>query len=255
MARRVTYEPCPKCQAIGRDTSADNLVIFADGGGHCFACSYHRPPVGGGNRNINRYLEEDEVSKGLLNAPTVLPSDFTRQVPSHAWKWLLQYGLSLRYWLPYVGWSEKDSRLVFTVGDPAEFSLGRYIPGESGEGNQRKWFAYGDCHQTAHVFGDPFSAQEVVLVEDLISAHKVGSVGCAIPLFGTKIFEAVFPVLRHLKLPVVIWLDKDQEQTLSKKAYSLASLTGLQVTYLTTEQDPKCLSTTSIQNLLTVSLT
>ena len=245
---RVTYEPCPKCRSIGRDNSGDNLVRYPDGSGHCFACRWHE-------HSSSRYNKYFENSSGQVkNASTVLPSDFTREVPSHAWKWLLQYGLSLRYWLPYVGWSEKDSRLIFTVGDPTEFSLGRFLPRDDAT-NKRKWFAYGDCHQTAHVFGDYFQAKEIVLVEDLISAHKIGTIGCAIPLFGTKIFEAVYPVLRRAKLPVVIWLDKDQEHTAAKKAYALSTLIGVPVSYLTTEKDPKCLNTQTLTNLLTGTLT
>jgi len=32
---------CPVCAENGRDTSRDNLCVYADGGKHCFACGYH----------------------------------------------------------------------------------------------------------------------------------------------------------------------------------------------------------------------
>lgn len=240
----VKYEPCPKCRALGKDRAGDNLVIWPNGGGWCFSCGYSIRASFNPNRinAVNETIREQDQR--------VLPNDFTRDVPAHAWKWLLQYGLSLRYWLPYVGWSEKDSRLIFTVGSPAEFSLGRFIPKSDGETNKRKWFAYGDCHRTPHIFGDYFQAKEIVLVEDLISAHKVGTVSCAIPLFGTKVFETVYPLLRRSKLPVVIWLDKDQQDTLSKKAYNLSTLISSPVSYIITELDPKALSTDTIKELL-----
>src|SRR5438046_1689829 len=99
------YEPCPRCRSNGRDNRGDNLGIYADSSQHCFSCGYHKSP---------RF--SFPVVKETTNGSKSLPADFTREVPATAWKWLLQYGLSYRYWLPFVGWSEKDSRLVFTIG-------------------------------------------------------------------------------------------------------------------------------------------
>lgn len=36
-------EACPKCRESGKDGSGDNLVVYADGGKHCFSCSYNVP--------------------------------------------------------------------------------------------------------------------------------------------------------------------------------------------------------------------
>lgn len=37
----VGYEPCPKCQSIGRDNSGDNLARYTDGHGFCFSCKFY----------------------------------------------------------------------------------------------------------------------------------------------------------------------------------------------------------------------
>lgn len=37
----LTKIQCPQCATQGRDNSQDNLVIYGDGGQHCFACGYH----------------------------------------------------------------------------------------------------------------------------------------------------------------------------------------------------------------------
>ena len=37
----VGKEQCPECAKVGRDQSQDNLILYADGGAHCFACGYH----------------------------------------------------------------------------------------------------------------------------------------------------------------------------------------------------------------------
>lgn len=37
----VAYEPCPKCQSMGNDTSGDNLARYSDGHGFCFSCKHY----------------------------------------------------------------------------------------------------------------------------------------------------------------------------------------------------------------------
>lgn len=243
MAKFHHYERCPKCSDAGRDRRGDNLACYDDGGSHCFSCGFHRVPRG----FVSRIKE--------VNDPKVLPADFTREVPTRAWKWLLQYGLSYTYWTPFVGWSESNQRLMFTVGTPTRFSMGRYIPGgpREFEREPRKWFVYGNCHTEAHVFGDytdPEKGRQVVLVEDLISAHKIGHVCPTIPLFGTKIFDAVIPTLRHIGLPILMWLDKDQDGHAARRAAQLNVVTGLPVTFTSTDQDPKLLSLSKITQIV-----
>ncbi len=42
---------CPKCAAEGRDNNGDNLAMYSDGHGFCFACKYH---TGGGTRPVEQ---------------------------------------------------------------------------------------------------------------------------------------------------------------------------------------------------------
>lgn len=233
MAKFQKYTSCPRCRANGKDRRGDNLALYSDGGGHCFSCRYNKPPT----HYVPPVKEVDHVK-------AVLPADFTREVPGNAWKWLLQYGLSYNYWKPYVGWSQTHSRLIFPQGD---FSLGRYIGEENRE--RRKWRVWGNDKQRPCIFGEA-SSGPVVLVEDLISAHKVGQVAQAIPLFGTHIWDALVPVLRHLGAPIVMWLDKDQESEARKRATRLTILTGLPVRYVFTKDDPKLLPLNIIQEKL-----
>jgi twinkle protein len=37
----VDKTQCPKCAETGGDSSGDNLVVYSDGHGHCFACGHH----------------------------------------------------------------------------------------------------------------------------------------------------------------------------------------------------------------------
>lgn len=176
----------------------------------------------------------------------MLPTDFTKEVPAKAWKWLLQYGIPLAYWRKYVGYSESLSRLVFTCGDPVQFSVGRDLTGES----KAKWLSFGDTHKVGVCYGDVSSAKQVTLVEDIVSAHKVAQVTLTVPIFGTVVHNCHYKLLKYLGLPVVIWLDKDQEHTMTKKCKQVSLYTGLPVRYVVTEKDPKELSTEYIKEKL-----
>ena len=49
----VRKEACPKCQAVGRDNSGDNLGVYDDDHVHCFSCGYHN----GGTRKMSETVE------------------------------------------------------------------------------------------------------------------------------------------------------------------------------------------------------
>jgi hypothetical protein len=245
MARFVKYVPCPKCRDKGRDNRGDNCAVYSDGSSHCFSCGFHQFP--------KHYTPptKKEIRSG---SESMLPTDFSREVPARAWQWLLQWGLPYSYWQDKVGWSEKDQRLVFT--EPG-FSIGRWIPDELALAagiergrTPRKWFVWGNCHQSPIVRGSYSEAKEIALVEDCVSAHKVSQVAPCISLYGTSFFSGLFPCLRHIKLPVVLWLDKDQEGTMARKAASLSMLTGLGVRYVVTNDDPKALTLEQIRSTL-----
>lgn len=258
MSRAIGTTACPRCRDRGADSRGDNLVEYADGGAHCFACGYHRPS----RRFVPKLIEKD------YHEQTSLPADFTREVPGIAWKWLLQYGLPMSYWRPYVGFSPKDSRLVFTCGDPAFFSIGRYIEHEGNsevrqrEGSTlhgvaasraaRKWFVWGDSHKHAICYGDQDAGTTVALVEDVISAHKVGRLAIAIPLFGTVVHPCHIQLCKHIGLPIKLWLDKDQQGTTYKKAAHISMYTGLPVEVVHTDKDPKELDLETIKGTLNV---
>lgn len=237
MSRFVRFEPCPRCRERGQDGAGDNLGTYSDGSAHCYSCGYHIFP----KFQLKHLIKEpaDEKEK------RVLPSDFTRDVPAEGWKWLLQYGLPYSYWKPYTGYSPKENRLILTFGNPIRFSQGRALTV-----GDRKWKFYGDGHKYVETLGKQLSDQ-VVLVEDLISAHKVAQVSSSLCLFGTNIHDKAIIELKALKRPVVLWLDADQYQLLSKKINRLQSLLNWPVRYVITDKDPKALSLDEIKSKLT----
>lgn len=236
----LRYEACPKCVDRGKDSRGDNLGIYSDGSKHCYACGYHVFPDSG-----DRWKAKQDDHKIINVVKGLLPGDYIKEVPNHAWEWLLKFGISADYWRDKIGYSEIRERLIFRVGDPLRFSIGRYTPKGNADSLVRKWHIFGDCHQAAVPVGN---GSILVLVEDIISAHKVGCVGHALPLFGTKLYPAHIQYIKKQSKPVILWLDKDQEGTLHSKASNIEVLTGLPCSVLTTDKDPKELSYESITN-------
>lgn len=262
---KYRYKPCPKCVANGKDSRGDNLVVYSNGHSHCFACGYHGFP-----KHYIPQLKEDNVPK------SVCPADFTKDVPAYAWKWLLQYGLPYTYWQEHCGYSEEaGKRLVFRVrsGFDVAFSIGRLL--ETDEQNSvesglrlarsadvpewqqsnkvpkrpRKWHVWGDSHKHCEIIGQGLG-ESIALVEDIVSAHKVGQVNECIPLFGTAIHPCHIYYLANCKRPVTLWLDKDQELNVKKQALQLQSLIDMPVKIVVTDKDPKSLNYEKINLML-----
>jgi hypothetical protein len=245
MAQFVRHERCPKCSERGADRRGNNLGVYADGSLHCFSCGYHRMPSFR-DTQLKSLIKEEQHD----NKKTLLPSDFSREIPSAAWGWLLQYGLPYSYWQTHCGYSEKDKRLILTIGSPPRFAIGRAIGWIKSMGTS-KWKVYGDKSSYVEVVGEQLS-KEIVLVEDLISAHKVAASGfTCIPLFGTSIHDGVVKKLQQLKRPVVLWLDADQYGLLGRKIGRLTALTGASVRHIRTNKDPKDYSLEEIKAILT----
>ena len=91
----------------------------------------------------------------------------------------------------------------------------------------------------------------VILVEDLISAHKIAAAGfTAIPLFGTRLHNCHIYFLQSDPRPVVMWLDKDKEFYVKRYSIKISSLINKVVKTISTEKDPKCLSLERIRTLI-----
>lgn len=238
MARFTGYAPCPKCREKGSDRRGDNLGQWDDGSGHCFSCGYHMAA-----KFYKQFEKKDTID---VQEKASLPSDFTREVPAAGWKWLLQYGLPYSYWKPYTGYSPKADRLILTFGNPIRFSQGRYLGDSVGE---RKWKFYGDGHGYVETLGNEIP-RPVVLVEDLISAHKVAQDSPCICLFGTNIHALVVKELQALNRPVKLWLDADQYQNLPKQVAKLQTFLRWPVSYVYTDKDPKAYSSKEISEYL-----
>jgi hypothetical protein len=284
MGKFLRYEECPKCVKEGRDRAGDNLGVYSDGGAHCFSCGFHRFP-----RYWIPQVEKETNGDESKTEESGLPRDFTREVPVAGWKWLLQWGLPYSYWKPYCGYSPSTERLVFPIEGRfsvgrhipgTSLLLSRNEDeqggirktettggsGRSGATDEkmpmwgqvrsilpvRKWYVWGSRTGVVPVLQSEKERppERIVLVEDLISAHKVAQVYTAIPLFGTNIDDYVVKKLQGFNCPVTLWLDDDQYALLPKKINRLQSFLEAPVGYVRTDRDPKHYDTKEIQRIL-----
>lgn len=236
------HEPCPKCQEVGNDRRGNNLAVYSDGGAHCFACGHHI--------SANIFSKQETKQDG---PKSLYPVDFIKEIPRQGWKWLLQYGLAFSYWREHVGWSPIHSRLIFKVGNPLAFSIGRYIPlGDADPNNFPKWRTWGNSHKHTEVISSFDCRGCTVLTEDLISAHKVGQVAKAVPIFGTRVHPCHLDYLGTTEGRIVLWLDKGQEEHIRKEALRMESIINRPVETMITFDDPKDLTFNHIKGILNV---
>lgn len=102
----------------------------------------------------------------------------------------------------------------------------------------------------AHGQGDP------VLVEDILSAFRVGQTGVAqgVAILGTALTDKVLARLIDAKRPVTVWLDPDGPgREAARGIVRRLSLVGLRHRQIITRRDPKLLSKGEITSLLTAA--
>ena len=212
---------CPKCAENGLDTTGDNLGIYSDGHSYCFSCGYFL---------YGNSLEKLKVQKfGITKNQLHLPEDITQNIPKIPFEWLQQYyrdSVSLF-------WSEQKQWLIFPI----------YINGEliayqaRNFGIGPKWIGFNISNSLFYILGN--RSNEIVLVEDIISALKVSSIKQSMPLFGSHIGLRRLARLKEIGIGKVwVWLDAD------KRSYALSSakeslLLGLETRVIYTELDPK----------------
>jgi DNA primase len=185
-----------------------------------------------------------EKTYGAIN----LPYDCTSSLPEEPARWLEKYGITEREILVnHIQWSALHERLYFPIFDIyGNLCLlqGRYF-GASNEAP--RYSTRGLANTVLHWIGIP--ADTVVVVEDVLSAIKVGRICCAMPLFGSTIsVERIIALSSRFK-QLVVWLDRDKAKY-ALKARLRASSYFDEVRTIITEKDPKCYSDQEIKRFL-----
>ena len=248
MGEFLGHEPCPNCG------SRDNLGVWED---HkwCFGCGYYEGPKDRSLEQLRKLAgkfqlsDKDYNNKKGKNEHIFLPSDYTRSLPAVAIDWLKKYEITEREVISnHLCWSPSHERLYFPVYDVygnLVLYQGRFFGTNT---RAPRYSTRGFPDLTYHFIGRDTNSC-VVLVEDIISAIKVGRFHLAMPLWGSQISTERLIKLGDRFKDLIIWLDRDKAKYSLKQRYK-ASIFFDRVANIITEKDPKEYTNGEIVNYL-----
>lgn len=216
---------------------------------HCFRCDVNEF-IGKGKQTLEelaRIKELNELSKEEL--PLQLPDDFTQDIPLHGRLWLYSGGITEPTWKQYnIGYSKKYDRVILPVYDNNKLIW--YQCRALHEGQVPKYIQPSRGRESI-VFTSKGGKNNgrAVLVEDILSAIRVGKHIRTYSLLGTKISTNQANILaKHSH--VTTWLDADKAGRVG--AYKIRKTMSLltEVTDIVTAVDPKKLSDKEIKEVL-----
>lgn len=202
----------PNCDA-GRDRKARLFIKHEDNKllGYCHHCGVS----GAWMLGRKCYIKRRETSKVLYNLR--LPDDFTTDSSKchvRANVWYNKYGITQEEREHYnLGWSDKWKRAILPVyqgGDLIAFQARQLLEHDDGpkyltrklKGYDRPFFTAG--------WGENLAFDNMVIVEDILSAIKVGRQYTATAILNALLSQQmVSGILRYKPDRVTVWLDDD----------------------------------------------
>lgn len=195
-----------------------------------------------------RRIAED-VGRGEHPIPDDIGHDFGRA----AVEWLARFHVDVPTAIVNgLVWSPSREQLIFQLGNVWQARNFR-------QGAKSKNFTSGDVNECLHIYGLPESGasgseasnQRLVIVEDPVSALRIGPLCDAMPLLGSHLAAARLSALARLYPSLVFWLDSDKYKE-ARGMEQRAKYMGRSARTIYTELDPKCYSDQELQSILTL---
>lgn len=202
-----------------------------------------------------KQLSADAAARGSIELPAVSHQD-AADWPQALKVWVYRMGLGPAHLAALGAYYNADmDRMVLPIRDAA----GRVVYWTARHAHRSpKWIGPDVAKRGLVAKFGAGRGDSIVLVEDVLSAYKVGIVCEAWGLFGTKLGDSVLLQLLNDPRPVVTWLDDDRgrpggsnpgQEAASKIAQRLRAL-GKAVCNATSERDPKYLARSKIEEVL-----
>lgn len=182
-------------------------------------------------------MEKIVPETGEIVKTLTLPGDAQKTIPVKALQWLDRYGIMREEIIENeICWSEFRHWLIFPIrGDNGliGYQARNFAP------NGPKYESRGDLHSIIHIIDKSKKGNTpLVIVEDLLSAIKVGRQCAAMPLFGGAISLKRIHLLKHVTKKLIWWLDADKYPDAIRYAKG-ARIIGLESRAVFTLRDPK----------------
>jgi len=246
---RYLHEGC----SDGKDTC---LVVTKTNSGwayYCHRCKLKgfKPVHGLPPSKVAALFRAQQRKQSTLVRQVQLPKDFTTEIPPEGLVWLYRVGIT-DYEISFfgIGWSKSYGRVILPVyqGRKLIYWQGRYV------GKDESMEKYVNQKQVGredtYFRNEPrVTSGRIVMVEDILSAIKVGRVSNCIGLLYAYVPDALVVKLRERYDEIVIWLDPD------KSLYTLRVLKrlrafGLPVRRVYSPKDPKYYNEEEIESFL-----
>jgi hypothetical protein len=237
MSNFTHHEACPSCG------SKDNLGVWDDGHKFCFGCKYYEP----GTNSVHQVFNPQIVKTTIYD----YPYDACEDIPITPLKWLLNCGITFRLQKDFgIEWSDKREMLCWKI-----YGISGRLLGWQGRcfspKAKTKYFTQGRIHEDIcliYPWDNPNNP--VILVEDYISAIRVGQILPCLVLFGCVCSMVTLYALSNRFSSLKVWLDADKLDN-ARKIASHASIVGLKSKVIYTPKDPKEYSDSDIKKYLT----
>ena len=240
----VGHEPCPNCG------SSDNVGVWSDGQKFCFTgCGFYVAGEGIGlNIELIKAQLKDEYKKERSGTDDpVLPVDYSLVIRSDAKDWLNSYQITNEECFSYrLGWSDLYESLIlpsFDLYGNLCVVQRRYFGKDGfpkyhtkGRPDRVIWTCRPDCRSV--VDGDTYNG-DIIIVEDVLSAIKVGRVYEATPLWGSSLSVSKMSILAKMYTRAFMWLDPDKLYEASVRRQQMAAFFE-QAHVVISTKDPKC---------------
>lgn len=193
----------------------------------------------------------NERAKSGIEAPHRLPDDYTKELSLEGRIWLYKAGLTPTDWSKYgIGYSPSSQRVVLPVYD----TRGKLVWQQHRAviaGQRPKYMQpsrdKGDTLYVAHP--KTGATDRAIIVEDILSAIRVGRHTTAISILGTKLSAGQAKRLAKFS-EITTWLDGDRAGRAGSKAIRKSMSLVTSVSNIQTELDPKEYSDHEIRRIL-----
>ena len=239
-------ETCPYCQGGSSRDKGFSISRTRDGIlYHCHRVKCQEAGFIGISRPSE--LPAKEVVKAPVRKYSAVPMP-DRMVTTFLQKWDVSPGIVSDNRISY----EAEGAIIYPIHNRMGYEVGYVRRYYDGRKPKSKTYWYEDRDKGVAFTRPLLEGSTIVLVEDLVSAIKVGQFLPTAALLGSYLSPEAASKLRHTYSKVVFWLDGNalQAAVKLKKKYKLV-FDEVQIVY--TKDDPKDYSQAEIESILKVN--
>lgn len=216
---------------------------------HCFRCGVSNFE-GHGIRSIE-LIERHKKERAIKREAIVqLPEDFTLDVPQRAAVWYYKYGISAELAASYgIGYTPELDRIVLPVFEDEELIAVQMRAVDPWR--KPKYLNPIGPKVSSAIFESAPATGVTVVVEDILSAIKVGRVHQATSILGTNMTDARALKIASRNHTALLWLDGDRAGIKGTiPAERQLAILGVNVRRIRTTDDPKTYSLQDIRSII-----